>query len=431
MKRLLSMFKWLYPGMRVKRWLGTLFAGAFLMAVGLFLIIGLNVAGYMDSAAHWLYRRTGHDLYAVSVALGLAMLALGFVVVLYAVQRIVRSVTDVVAPDRTEGISDIVYRKRSLAHGQRIVVIGGGTGLSTMLRGLKHASSNLTAIVTVTDDGGSSGRLMREYNVLPPGDIRNCIVALADNEGLMADLFQYRFEDGEHPLAGHSFGNLLLLAMCSVTGSFDEAIRETSRVLAVRGRVLPSTLDRVSLRAEMADGSLLLGESAIAEAGRRSPIHRVALDPPDVAPLKEALDAIRQADAVIIGPGSVYTSLVPNLLVPGLADAVRHTKAIRIYVCNVMTQPGESDGFAASDHVRALEEHAGKGVFRIVLANTAMPSEEARRRYAEQGAMVVRPDIECIEHMGYRALAADFLNETNLVRHDPDKLAQAILEIIG
>ncbi len=431
MKRFLSVFKWLYPGMRVKRWLGTMMAGILLMTVGMGLAIGLSILDHLNAVVRWFLLRTGLDLSTVSVPLGLALVALGIMLVLYAVQRIVRNVTDVIAPDRTEGISEIVYRKRFLAHGQRIVVIGGGTGLGTMLRGLKRYSSNLTAIVTVTDDGGSSGRLMREYNVLPPGDIRNCIVAMADNEGLMADLFQYRFEGREEGLSGHSFGNLLLLAMGAITGSFDEAIRETSRVLAIRGRVLPSTLERVALRAEMSDGQALCGETAIAAEGMHNPIHRITLEPPNVRPLPEALEAIAQADAVIVGPGSVYTSVIPDLLVPGIADALRRTKARRVYVCNVMTQPGESDGFAASDHVRAIEEHAGTGVFEMVLVNTAMPGEEARQRYAEQGASAVRPDIECIEHLGYHALAADFLDQSNLVRHDPVKLADAIMEVIS
>jgi uncharacterized cofD-like protein len=431
MARIVSIFKWLYPGMRVKRWLGTMSLGIALVSVGIYLALGLHIAGTVRVANRWLLDHSGVDLSRATIPIGILMVVGGLLVVLYAIQRIVRSVADVVAPYRSEGISEIVYRKRALSHGQRIVVIGGGTGLSTMLRGLKRYTSNLTAIVTVTDDGGSSGRLVREYNVLPPGDIRNCLVALADNEGLMAKLFQYRFTGADEGLGGHSFGNLLLLAMGSVTGSFDEAIRETSRVLAVRGRVLPSTLDRVILRATMSDGAVIYGETAIADAGWGNPIHRVSLAPDDVAPLPEALDAIAHADAVILGPGSVYTSVIPDLLVPGIADALRRTAATRIYICNVMTQPGETDGFSAADHVRAIEDHAGKDVVQTVLVNTAMPSEEAQRRYAARNSHFVRPDIECLTKIGYRALAADFLNETNLVRHDPQKLADAIMEIVG
>jgi uncharacterized cofD-like protein len=424
------MFKWLYPGMRVKRWLGILAMGIVLVALGVYLAVGLNIASWLIGAMGWVFTRSGLDVWKISIPLGLILVLAGCAMVLYAVQRIVRSVTDAVAPYRNEGLSEMVYRRRALSHGQHIVVIGGGTGLSTLLRGLKRYTSNLTAIVTVTDDGGSSGRLVREYNVLPPGDIRNCLVALADNEGLMGDLFQYRFEGEGEGLAGHSFGNLLLLAMGAVTGSFDEAIRETSRVLAIRGRVLPSTLNRVTLRAEMSDGGVVLGETAIARAGWGNPIHRVALEPPDVDPLQETLDAIARADAVILGPGSIYTSVIPDLLVPRMAEALRRCAAERIYVCNVMTQPGETDGFSASDHMRAIEAHAGKGVVRKVLINTAIPSDEAQRRYAAQNSHFVRPDSECLEQMGYLPLAADFLNESDLVRHDPDKLAAAIMEII-
>jgi uncharacterized cofD-like protein len=429
--RIVSQLKWLYPGMRVKRWLVVMALGIFSMAVGAYLALGLNIVDYLNDVARWVFLRTGADLSTFATTFGIALIALGVVAVLYSVFRIVRSISDVLAPHRTEGLSELVYRQRYLSHGQRIVVIGGGTGLGTMLRGLKRYTSNLTAIVTVADDGGSSGRLMREYNVLPPGDIRNCLVALADNEGLMADLFQYRFEGVGEGLAGHSFGNLLLLAMGAVTGSFDDAIRETSRVLAIRGRVLPSTLQQVGLVAQLADGSEVRGESAIGTRGSGVSIQHVSLDPPDVKPLDEALEAIAQADAIIIGPGSVYTSIIPNLLVPGIANALRKTTAKRIYVCNVMTQPGETDGFTAGDHLRAIESHVGKGVVDMALVNNAEPGEEAVKRYAAENAHTVCPDVEALEQMGYKAMAADFLNETDLVRHDPEKLALAIMELVG
>ncbi|HEY3412872.1 MAG TPA: YvcK family protein [Armatimonadota bacterium] len=429
--RVISLFKWLYPGMRVKRWLFLMGVGIVSMAVGAYLAIGLNVVDYLNDAARWLFLKTGQDLSTFSTHLGVALIIAGILAVLYSVFRIVWSISDVLAPNRTEGLSELVYRQRYLSHGQRIVVIGGGTGLGTMLRGLKRYTSNLTAIVTVADDGGSSGRLMREYNVLPPGDIRNCLVALADNEGLMSDLFQYRFEGKGEGLAGHSFGNLLLLAMGAVTGSFDEAIRETSRVLAIRGRVLPSTLEQVGLVAELADGTVMRGESAIGHHPGGNPIHRVSLDPSNVQPLDEALEAIAEADAVIIGPGSVFTSIIPNLLVPGIVDALRTTSARRIYVCNVMTQPGETEGFSAADHVNAIEQHIGKGIIEMALVNIGIPSHEVLERYAEQQAHAVRADFEGLEGMGCHAMAADFLNETDLVRHDPDKLAAAIMEMVA
>lgn len=431
MKPSLSTLRWLYPGMRLKRWLTLMAIGTVVESVGLYLVFGLYFARYRGDLEEWLGRQTGAGPAVVTPWLGIALVSLGLVLVLLAVRSIVRGVSEVLSPHRKEGLGEIVFRQRQLEQGQRIAVIGGGTGLSTMLRGLKVYSSNLAAIVTVTDDGGSSGRLMREHKVLPPGDIRNCLVALADNEGLMSDLFQYRFDDADADLGGHSFGNLLLLAMTNLTGSFDEAVRESSRVLAIRGRVLPATLARVGLTATMSDGRVVNGETNIVEAGKASPIKTLALDPCYVPALPEAVEAIAGAEAVIVGPGSVYTSIIPNLLVSELCESLRQAKGVRAYVCNVMTQPGETTGFTASDHVRVIEEHAGKGLFDFVLVNTAMPSDEARRRYAEQGAEVVEPDIERIKEMGYRPVAADFLDETNLVRHHPGKLAAAIMELVG
>jgi uncharacterized cofD-like protein len=430
MQRLLNIFKWLYPGMRVKRWLVLMAPGVLLMVAGLFFALGPWISESMVGLA--ILVLTHHGLRSRRRISGRGCCAGG--------GRLrpgaLRDTADRAIHQRRAGAGPHGGHQRTRvppalpAHGQRIVVIGGGTGLSTMLRGLKRHSSNLAAIVTVSDDGGSSGRLVREYNVLPPGDIRNCLVALADNEDLMTDLFQYRF-GGEGDVSGHTFGNLLLLAMTGVTGNFDEAIRKASRVLAIRGRVLPSTLERVTLTAEMADGKVVHGETAISAEGTHSPICQVSLDPPNPEALPEAVQAILEADAVIIGPGSVYTSIAPNLLVPGLRDALRSTKAVRIYVCNVMTQPGETDGFSASDHVRAIVRHGGSGLFDTVLVNTAMPGEESLRRYAAQRAHVVRPDSDCLLKMGYRPMAANFLNESNLVRHDPQKLADAIMEIIS
>ena len=420
--RIRSWSRWFYPGMRVKRWISLMTLGIALFMLGAYRIYTLDLAG---AAMDWLENgvdpfRVFLPLYAMLLG-GLALFALG-------VGFLVRSIAEVLTPDREENLGEIVYRKRALAQGGHIVTIGGGTGLGTMLRGLKKGTSNLTAIVTVTDDGGSSGRLQREYAVLPPGDIRNCLVALADNEGLMTELLQHRFEGTDPGLAGHSFGNLFLLAMTSVTGNFDEAIRATSRVLAIRGKVLPSTLDQVSLVATMADGAEIQGETDIVRAGTTQRIAQLRLLPPDPEALQEAADAILHAETVIIGPGSVFTSLIPNLLVPGIRDALKKTRAQRVYVCNVMTQPGETGGFNAADHVRAIEENAGKGLFDYVLVNTAMPGDETRTRYTAQGADVVQPEMDVLREMGYRVLQADLLNETNLVRHDPDKLARVILE---
>ena len=324
----------------------------------------------------------------------------------------------------------------------QVVAIGGGTGLSCVLRGLKDyvrgaarppnvkpQIGRLTAIVTVTDEGGSSGRLRREMGVLPPGDIRNCLVALAEAEPLMTELFQYRFPDAEaKTLDGHSFGNLLIAALTAITGDFERAVRETSKVLAIRGRVLPSTLRDVRLRAELADGSIVEGESKIGHSP--SPIAKLMLDPPDAEPPDEAIEAILNAEAIVVGPGSLFTSIMPNLLVKGMVQAIRRSKAAVIYVCNVMTQPGETDGFTASAHLRALTDHIGCNPFRYVLVNNAQPAPEVLAAYAAEGAQVVEADLEAITALGSEPMTADVLSRTNLARHDPRRLAAALLPII-
>ncbi|MDE2572306.1 MAG: YvcK family protein [bacterium] len=318
-----------------------------------------------------------------------------------------------------------------MGKGAKILAIGGGTGLSTLLRGLKHYTSNITAVVTVTDDGGSSGRLKRELGVPPPGDIRNCLVALADSERLITELFQYRFSEG-NGLAGHSFGNLLLAALTAVTGGFDTAIRESSQVLAIRGRVLPSTLSAVRLCAELEDQSIVEGETKISASTKR--ISRVFLDPLHCEPLQEVVDAIREADAIILGPGSLYTSIMPNLLVRGIADEIARSKAMRIYVCNVMTQPGETHGYGAADHVLAINTLIGERLFDYVLVND-MPPHRLRERYAAEGQEPVQPAIEALRTLGLKPIVASVISESDVVRHDSDRLAQTIManlaEVMG
>lgn len=434
--RIVGWAKWFYPGMRVKRWMLVVILGIFLVTAGVDLIVLMELSNLGDELNRIVFRLFGFYLAERSglaltyqVVIGVPTAILGLLLIIYGVRNTLGSVTMAVAPHSAEPIVDLVWKRRSLAQGQRIVVIGGGTGLSTMLRGLKEYTSNLTAVVTVTDDGGSSGRLQRELGMLPPGDIRNCLVALADAEPLMQELFQYRFSAGGDALKGHSFGNLLIAAMLNITGDFEEAVRQTSRVLAIRGRVLPSTLSHVHLEAELADGSCVNGETTISSAG--APIRRVQLSNPDAEPLDETLAALRTADAIIIGPGSVYTSVIPNFLVKGVADAVAASPAVKLYVCNVMTQPGETGGFAASEHVRAVEEQAGRRVFDYVLVNTQRPSEEILSRYAAVGAEWVRPDPDHIRAMGYRPIQGNFINQTQVVRHDAQALAQAILKMLN
>ena len=325
---------------------------------------------------------------------GLALVSFGVVMWLRGIARVARG-------RDPKGFRDALTGRR-LQQGYKIVAIGGGTGLSTLLRGLKRRTTNLTAIVTVSDDGGSSGRLQKELGVLPPGDIRNCLVALADDEALVTDLFQYRFTEGEG-LSGHSFGNLFLAAMSGVTGNFDHAVKESSRVLNVVGRVLPATLGVVRLCAELDDGTIVEGESNISHTSR--PIKRVFFDPPAASPLDEVIDAIREADAIVLGPGSLFTSIAPNLLVSGIAREVANAPAVKIYVCNVMTQPGETDGMTAADHVEALLANAGERVCDYVVVNDRPPSR-LLAAYAQEGQVPVVPDVERIDRVGLRSRSA-------------------------
>lgn len=311
---------------------------------------------------------------------------------------------------------------------QKVVAIGGGTGLSSMLRGLKRYPLDLTAIVTVADDGGSSGRLRSELKMPPPGDIRNVLIALADTEPLLENLLQYRFKNG-NGLAGHSLGNLFLAAMKDITGDFVTAIKEMSRVLAVRGDVLPASEEDVVLKAEMADGVVVVGESYIPQYGK--PIKRVFLDPPNPNPLPAALKAIQAADAIIVGPGSLYTSILPNLLVNGVADAIREADALKLYVCNIMTQPGETDGFTASDHVKVIHDHVGGPLFEYVLANSGVPPQHVIKRYNEKGAALVPLDADELKQNGCTVISDNFINEGAFVRHDADGLSRRIMEVIG
>jgi uncharacterized cofD-like protein len=316
------------------------------------------------------------------------------------------------------------------------VAFGGGTGLSSLLRGLKSyvgrrrgqvvrlPLADLAAVVTVTDDGGSSGRLRRGYHVLPPGDIRNCMVALSADEALLSRLFQYRFPRGPG-LGGHSFGNLFLTALTGVTGDFAEAVRLSSEVLAIRGRIFPATTQSVHLEAQLQSGRWVRGETRISRS--TLPIRTVRLRPRHVRPLPEVLEAIRRADLILIGPGSLYTSVIPSLLVAGVADAVRASSALRVYISNLMTQPGETTGYVASDHLRALDQHFGPGLVDWVVLNRRRPSPRLVRRYRAQGSGPVVADEQRIEAMGYRCLVADLLDEGSVLRHDPDRLARLLV----
>jgi len=313
-------------------------------------------------------------------------------------------------------------------HKKIVTVIGGGTGLSNILRGLKYYPLKINAIVTVSDDGGSSGRLSEELGVLPPGDIRNCLVALADEESLMAKLFQYRFSNGE--LKGHSFGNLFLVAMSSILGDFLLGIKETSKVLAIRGQVLPSTLTRVRLKATFEDGNEIIGETSISsyKKSKIKKIELIPLNPNDkIYATPEAIKTLKESDLIIIGPGSLYTSILPNLILEEIKETLKKSKGFKIYVCNVMTQPGETTGYKSSDHIKAIIENLGFNPVEYMIINTKKPTNEILQKYRETGAEFVETDIENVKNLPLKGFFGDFINETNVVRHDPYKVADFIV----
>jgi len=421
---------------------GALYKALAMLVLGLFaLIIGLVLACQAEVRTFLIWasgttRRSLNSLVppeSVSQVIyntGWILILLGLYCSYRAIRAAVNDVVETLNPGLKSGKVDVYVRRQQLAHGPRIVAMGGGTGLSTLLRGLKQHSSNITAIVTVTDDGGSSGRLTREKGMIPPGDIRNCLVALADAEKAMTDLFQHRFRDDSGSLSGHSMGNLLIAALVDqAKGDFEKAIEIASDVLAIRGRVVPSTLDHVRLRAELEGGVEICGETAIVEAGRR--IRKLHLDPSDCTAYRGAIEAIKSADLIIIGPGSVYTSIIPNLLVPGVMEALQAAEAPKIYICNVMTQPGESDSFTASEHAAAIVQQVGNRTFDYVMVNTGIPSESALEKYRHSNQHLVDADLDRIRAMGYRVLQGNFMSETDFVRHDPMKVVSRLIAFMG
>lgn len=418
--------KWFYPGMHIKRWLILTIIGVAMMTFGLSYIVreayltGFTLPGFMYYVTLQFIPRYVRGAAFMLTAAGL---------ILFSIWKLNDSLISVLAPNRsrTHSLVNTIYTQRFLRRGPKIVAIGGGTGLASLLRGLKEYTGNLTAIVTVADDGGSSGVLRRELGVLPPGDVRNCIAALADAEPLVTSLFQYRFSDGSG-LAGHSFGNLFIVAMSGVVGNFEDAIRQTSRVLAVRGQIIPSTLANVTLCAQTEDMQTIEGESSIGPAttngdGPTMRIREVYLLPHNPPAHPEAVQAILEADLIILGPGSLYTSVLPNLLVEGIRRSVVASSAPKIYVCNVATQHGETDGFDVAAHFAKLEDQLGKGVVSTVLANDNLFDSIPKAPHSE----AVRLD----DGLGNRVrlVTADVISEENKYHHDSSKLAQAIMRV--
>jgi uncharacterized cofD-like protein len=418
-------FKWLAPGLLVKRWLFLSVVGVLLVGLGTAIALNLTPVFYTVEFLGSVLRFIT-TVFPSYITGPLAVL-FGVGLILWGQLRTLGSITDVLLPNREDNLIDMLMTQRRLHRGPKVVALGGGTGLSTLLRGLKLYSANITAVVTVADDGGSSGRLRREVGILPPGDIRNCLEALAAEERLLTDLFHYRFQAGDG-LTGHSFGNLFLTAMNDITGDLEQAIAASSKVLAVRGEVLPATLSDVRLWAELADGRRIEGESNITKAQGR--VVNIGCTPANPPALPRAVKAIQKADYIIIGPGSLYTSIIPNLLIPGIREAIADSPVPRIYVCNIMTEPGETQEFTVADHIRAIDQACGVALFDAVLVQKKPPSTAAIARYAESGSMPVRLDRATVMESGRRIVTANVMEEapqTGIVRHHPQRLAQVLL----
>ena len=367
------------------------------------------------------------SIYRIVRILGLIIILCGIILVVLGIGKSIVSLLTLLLPNGERELINILQR-RYLERRPKIVTVGGGHGLSNLLLGLKEYSANITAIVTVADSGGSSGRLRQEFNIVAPGDIRNCLVALADAPALMGQLFQFRFSK-DSQLQGHNFGNLFLAAMVQLTGGdFEKAVEESSKVLAIRGKVVPATVTNVHLAAEYADGSITEGEAKIPDKNMQ--IKRVFLTPADAIPTKEALKAIAEADVIVLGPGSLYTSVIPNLVIPGVAEAMASTAAFKIYVCNVMTQRGETNAYTASDHIKALVEHTNKSIINACVVNNAQVPLDAQGRYKTEDQFPVKDDIDKIKEMGYIVAATDLLTVDDYVRHDSAKLTKALIELI-
>ncbi|MCA9789097.1 MAG: YvcK family protein [Cyanobacteria bacterium HKST-UBA05] len=409
---------WLLPGLSLKRWVGLFFVGLLLAILGLALLLQLQPIS-------WSIEIVKSVAPAIPSWLSGSMLVLGGAIMLMLGWKKATGTVLTALGDHSDlTVLEQIYRRRKLDQGPRIVAVGGGTGLSTLLRGIKHYTNNITAIVTVADDGGSSGRLRQEFNIIPPGDIRNCIAALANEEELITELFQYRFKLGEG-LKGHSFGNLFLSVMCEITGNMNTAVKESAKVLNIRGRVIPATLENVELIAHLEDGSEVRGESNIPEAGK--PIAKLRCEPANAQPLPEVIEAIAQAELIILGPGSLFTSVLPNLLIQAVADAIHHANAPKIYVCNVMSQPGETHGYTVGDHLQALLKHCpGQHMVDMVVVNNWIP-ESLIRKYQEHGQYPVVIDRQRIEDMGIGIIERVLVDDGETIRHNSRKLGRSII----
>ena len=407
----MKFFKWFYPGMGVKRWVLLCSAGIALIVVEALFSIRL-------------FSKTSILLATFATA----VLVFGIFLIAVSIKNVLRTFVRALMPKDESELVNIVYQQRKqkvLQRGPRVVVVGGGTGLSSLLQGIKAHTNNITAIVTVTDNGGSSGILRDEFDMLPPGDIRNCLVALADAGPLMGELFQYRFENGSG-LKGHSFGNLFITALSKITGDFDKAIKESSKVLAIKGRVIPSTLENVSLIGEFDDGQVVEGEVNITAVKKQ--LKKIRLIPENCSAVPEALDALSAAELIILGPGSLYTSVLPNILISDIAAKLEGSDAYKIYVNNIMTQPGETDNLSAFGHINVLSEHTNSKLVDACIVNNGTVPDGLLKKYAEQNSFLVERDLNKMRNAGYEVIEGDIVKCDNSIRHDPEKLAKVIFD---
>jgi len=419
---------WFAPGLNIKRWLLLFTVGVIVTSISLAMIFSHQLHDVIEQMAGQVtVLFTGHYSGRAVMRYGVLGLIAGVICMIYATRRLVRTVVQTMVPEKNESFLEMLFTERKLANAPRITVIGGGTGLSTLLRGMKYITNNCTAVVTVADNGGSSGRLRQELGIIPPGDLRHCMTAMADREPLMERVMEYRFS-GNSELGGHSFGNLFLAALAGAEGGMVQGLQSASQILKIRGQVLPSTQESVNIKAVFKDGTEIFGESEIPAA--RKAVDHLEMIPPNAAATESAVDAILNSDVLIFGPGSIYTSVIPNLLVQGIRRAILTSDAVKIYICNVMTQPGESDGYGAYEHVESLVKAMGTQFLDYVIVNDAEIPEEQQRQYRAKQQLPVTPDVERLEQLGIHVVQAKLISKENLVRHDPRKLAQVVMDLV-
>jgi uncharacterized cofD-like protein len=415
---MLRSLRWLYPGLKIKRWIVVIFLGVFISSLGTaFLVFGL-----------FQLRDDDGSLLAQSAAVAALGFAIGGVILFTGVYRLLKSIGQLLhrRGDTSKSLVDIAYERRYLARGTKVVALGGGTGMSNLLSGLRNYTADITAVISVADDGGSSGKLRKEFDMLPPGDIRKCLVALSDDSPLMQSLLRYRFPEQE--LGGHSFGNLFLTVLTRLTGDFGEAVEQASRMLAIRGRIFPATLEDVVLAATHPDGSRTSGQRLISESLK--PVERVELLPPPGRASPEILKAIAEADLVAVGPGSLYTSVIPNLLIPGITEAIAASRAACVFVANVASVEGETRNMSLPQHLAAMARHVPVAFIDYVLVNNGTPDAGALNRFQTSGSrrMIYEPE-GLAEEDGYKYIMEDVVDPTNPTWHSPPKLARALMEI--